>query len=54
MDLNKTEWYAAMLHLMGEEKGKKYMEALSKRNVQARDGNTVTGQLAGHGQNFRW
>jgi iron(III) transport system substrate-binding protein len=45
MDLNKTEWYAAMLQLMGEEKGKKYMEALSKQDVQARDGNTITGQL---------
>ena len=45
MDLNKTEWYVAMLQLMGEEKGKKYMEALSKQDIQARDGNTITGQL---------
>jgi iron(III) transport system substrate-binding protein len=45
MDLNKTEWYVAMLQLMGEEKGKKYMEALSKQDIQARDGNTLTGQL---------
>lgn len=45
MDLNKTEWYVAMLQMMGEEKGKKYMEALSKQDIQARDGNTITGQL---------
>jgi iron(III) transport system substrate-binding protein len=45
MDLNKTEWYVAMLQMMGEEKGKKYMEALSKQQVEARDGNTITGQL---------
>jgi iron(III) transport system substrate-binding protein len=45
LDLNKTEWYVAMLQMMGEEKGKKYMEALSKQDIQARDGNTITGQL---------
>jgi len=42
LDLNKTEWYVAMLQMMGEEKGKKYMEALSKQKIQARDGNTIT------------
>jgi iron(III) transport system substrate-binding protein len=45
LDLNKTEWYVAMLQMMGEEKGKKYMEALSKQDIQAREGNTITGQL---------
>ena len=45
LDLNKTEWYVAMLQMMGEEKGRKYMEALSKQDVQAREGNTLTGQL---------
>jgi ABC-type Fe3+ transport system substrate-binding protein len=45
MDLNKTEWYVAMLQMMGEEKGRKYMEALSHQDVEARDGNTITGQL---------
>ncbi|OGQ83068.1 MAG: hypothetical protein A3F90_20045 [Deltaproteobacteria bacterium RIFCSPLOWO2_12_FULL_60_19] len=45
MDLNKTEWYVAMLQMMGEEKGKKYMEALSRQDIQPRDGNTITGQL---------
>jgi iron(III) transport system substrate-binding protein len=45
MDLNKTEWYVSMLQMMGEEKGRKYMDALSKQDIQARDGNTITGQL---------
>jgi iron(III) transport system substrate-binding protein len=45
MDLNKTEWYAAMLQMLGEERGKKYMEALAKQDIQAREGNTITGQL---------
>lgn len=45
LDLNKTEWYVAMMQMMGEEKGKKYMEALTKQDIQARDGNTITGQL---------
>jgi len=45
MDLNKTEWYVSMLQMMGEEKGKKYMDALSKQDIQAREGNTITGQL---------
>ncbi len=45
MDLNKTEWYVAMMQMMGEQKGRSYMEALSKQDLQARDGNTITGQL---------
>jgi iron(III) transport system substrate-binding protein len=45
MDLNKTEWYAAMLQMLGEERGKKYMETLAKQDIQAREGNTITGQL---------
>jgi iron(III) transport system substrate-binding protein len=50
LDLNKTEWYVAMLQMMGEEKGRKYMEALSKQNIQSRDGNTITGQLLAAGE----
>lgn len=50
LDLNKTEWYVAMLQMMGDEKGRKYMEALSRQNVQARDGNTITGQLLAAGE----
>jgi len=45
LDLNKTEWYVAMLQMMGEEKGKKYMEALSRQEIQAREGNTLLANL---------
>ncbi len=50
LDLNKTEWFVAMLQMMGDEKGHKYMEALRKQNIQARDGNTITGQLLAAGE----
>lgn len=50
LDLNKTEWFVAMLQMMGDEKGRSYMAALSKQNVQARDGNTITGQLLAAGE----
>ena len=50
LDLNKTEWYVAMMQTLGEERGRKYMEALSKQNVQARDGNTIIGQLLAAGE----
>ena len=43
--LSQTEWYFAMLQMMGEEKGQKYMEALSKQNIQARIGSSLMNQL---------
>ena len=43
--LSHTEWYFAMLQMMGEEKGRKYMEALSKQNIQARIGSSLMNQL---------
>src|ERR1700747_156560 len=43
--LSHTEWYFAMLQMMGEEKGHKYMEALSKQNIQARIGSSLMNQL---------
>lgn len=43
--LSHTEWYFAMLQMMGEEKGHKYMDALSKQNVQARIGSSLMNQL---------
>src|SRR5947209_2224234 len=36
--LSHTEWYFAMLQSMGEDKGRQYMEALSKQNIHARIG----------------
>ena len=43
--LSHTEWYFAMLQMMGEEKGRKYMEALSKQNIHARIGSSLMNQL---------
>jgi iron(III) transport system substrate-binding protein len=43
--LSHTEWYFAMLQSMGEEKGRHYMEALSKQNIQARIGSSLMNQL---------
>jgi iron(III) transport system substrate-binding protein len=43
--LSHTEWYFAMLQLMGEERGRRYMEALSKQNIQARIGSSLMNQL---------
>jgi iron(III) transport system substrate-binding protein len=43
--LSHTEWYFAMMQMMGEEKGRKYMEALSKQNIQARIGSSLMNQL---------
>jgi iron(III) transport system substrate-binding protein len=43
--LSHTEWYFAMLQWMGEEKGRQYMEALSKQNIHARIGSSLMNQL---------
>lgn len=43
--LSHTEWYFAMLQSMGEEKGRQYMEALSKQNIHARIGSSLMNQL---------
>lgn len=44
-NLSHTEWYVAMLQMMGEEKGRRYMEALSKQNLHARVGSSLMNQL---------
>ena len=43
--LSHTEWYFAMLQSMGEEKGRQYMEALSKQKIQSRIGSSLMNQL---------
>jgi iron(III) transport system substrate-binding protein len=43
--LSHTEWYFAMLQSMGEDKGRQYMEALSKQNIHARIGSSLMNQL---------
>jgi iron(III) transport system substrate-binding protein len=43
--LSHTEWYFAMLQSMGEDKGRQFMEALSKQNIQSRIGSSLMNQL---------
>jgi len=43
--LSHTEWYFAMLQWMGEDKGRQYMEALSKQNIHSRIGSSLMNQL---------
>lgn len=44
-NLSHTEWYVAMLQMLGEEKGRKYMEALRKQDLHARIGSSLMNQL---------
>lgn len=44
MDTEDYEWYIAMLGSMGEEKGKNYMKALAKQDIQWRKGHTLIAQ----------
>jgi iron(III) transport system substrate-binding protein len=44
MDTEDYEWYMALLAFMGEEKGKKYMRALAKQDIQWRKGHTLIAQ----------
>lgn len=43
--LSQTEWYFAMLQSMGEDKGRQYMEALSKQKIHSRIGSSLMNQL---------
>lgn len=43
--LSHTEWYFAMLQSMGEDKGRQYMDALSKQKIHARIGSSLMNQL---------
>jgi iron(III) transport system substrate-binding protein len=43
--LSHTEWYFAMLQSLGEDKGRQYMETLSKQNIHARIGSSLMNQL---------
>jgi iron(III) transport system substrate-binding protein len=43
--LSHTEWYFAMLQSMGEDKGRQYMEALSKQKIHSRIGSSLMNQL---------
>ena len=43
--LSHTEWYFAMLQSMGEDKGRQYMETLSKQKIHSRIGSSLMNQL---------
>ncbi len=43
--LSHTEWYFAMLQSMGEDRGRQYMEALSKQKIHSRIGSSLMNQL---------
>jgi iron(III) transport system substrate-binding protein len=44
------EWFAVMLHGMGEEKGLAFMRALAKQQPQLRNGRTLLAQLVAAGE----
>ena len=44
------QWYASLLHLMGEEKGKDFMRRLAKQQPQIRAGHTLLVQLLTAGE----
>jgi iron(III) transport system substrate-binding protein len=45
-----VQWYASLLHLMGEEKGKDFMRRLAKQQPQVRAGHTLLVQLLTAGE----
>lgn len=45
-----VNWYTAILHLMGEEKGKDFMRRLAKQQPQIRAGHTLLAQLLAAGE----
>ncbi|HKA34277.1 MAG TPA: extracellular solute-binding protein [Candidatus Binatia bacterium] len=45
-----VQWYASILQLMGEEKGKELMRRIALQNPQIRRGHTLLGQLMAAGE----
>jgi iron(III) transport system substrate-binding protein len=45
-----VQWYASILQLMGEEKGKDLMRRIAQQNPQIRRGHTLLGQLMAAGE----
>lgn len=43
-------WYSAILHIMGEEKGKNFARQLARQNPQVRSGHTLIAQLLAAGE----
>jgi len=50
MDDEEYFWYAGMLKYWGQERGKKYMEALAKQDLQFRNGHALLADLVSVGE----
>ena len=50
LEKDKVDWFTAMLHIMGREKGIKYMRELAKQNTMLRIGQTLITQLVAAGE----
>jgi iron(III) transport system substrate-binding protein len=50
VEKDKIDWFTAMLHILGREKGVKYMRGLSKQEPMLRIGQTLITQLVAAGE----
>src|SRR4029453_15094579 len=50
LEKDKIDWFTAMLHIMGREKGVKYMRDLSRQDPMLRIGQTLITQLVAAGE----
>jgi len=50
LEKDKIDWFTAMLHILGREKGVKYMRALSRQDPMLRIGQTLITQLVAAGE----
>jgi iron(III) transport system substrate-binding protein len=50
LDQNTWEWFFGVLKFMGEEKGKKFAQDLTKQDVAVRDGHTILSQMMQAGE----
>jgi iron(III) transport system substrate-binding protein len=50
MEVNKPDWFAGMLQIMGRERGLSYMRELAKQKIPVRTGHTLLAQLVAAGE----
>ena len=50
MDARAYEWFGTMIKAMGDEKGRRFMRALAKQEMQPRHGRTLIAQLVAAGE----
>src|ERR1051325_4947016 len=50
LEKDKIDWFTAMLHILGREKGIKYMRELAKQNPMLRIGQSLITQLVAAGE----